>query len=90
MFFKERKSIKVLDQNIYKLQEEILGLKAKIKQLQCSHTFRFKRIGWRDLLVFECPECGQIKYVPWSRLPEEEQRAYRLLNMIPDDWPDNL
>jgi RNase P subunit RPR2 len=78
---------------ISKINKRIDQLEKQVKQLECSHGFRFD--GYKEQLtlmsdmfyvLFKCSECGKTRLRRWERLTKKEQQAFKTLTLVPDYW----
>ncbi len=74
------------------LRTRIKLLENRVVQLECTHDFKFKESfdpswGERQYCIFlRCSHCGKTKRKFWRYFTKKEQQAFKLLNLVPEDW----
>lgn len=68
------------------LLNRVKALEIQVKQLQCSHDWRFNyaetTFMQRHVIREVCQECGHKRSRLWKYIPKKERKAYRVLHNI--------
>ena len=71
------------------LVDKIQKIEIRIKQLECSHDYKFNRYNETPIskwVFHKCPMCGKEAIKEWDRIAKKEQQALKLLNLVPKSW----